>query len=154
MSDRDYARIMWWKKKTLGLMLVNRHQQNFFLHAETLTEMVNQPETLKMIKRREIDPNNSGPLHPGDILGKVKIEGATVSIVLAFGEVERRMRIDNETRRVSNVLERQAYTFPAEEFNILLQSLKLMILQNEPFNTLWRGSQAQVPAYYFVDMER
>lgn len=154
MSERDYARITWWKNKTLGLMLINRKHRNFFLHAKTLIPMVEQPGILKLIKRRAEDPLAGGPLHPGDILGEfVKAEGV-VQLDLYLGELERSIEIDKKTGGVDNILDHQTYILPAEEFDKLFQALTLMLVQEEVFNQQWQRSQSEVPASYFVDDEQ
>ena len=151
MIERDYARVMWWKDKTLGLMLINKHNQNFFIHAETLIGMMEQANTIKMVKRRDRHPGRSSSHHPGDVLGKATKGVQAVDLVFFFGEVERKIKVNRETEEITNLLEQQTYTLPADEFDILYQGIKIMVEQAEPYNALWATSRSQVPAFYFVE---
>lgn len=151
MTERDYGRILWWRERILGVMLINRHNQNFFLHAETLISMMKRPGTLKMVKRRDRHPEGVSTHHPGDVLGKVEKGAQAVDLTLFFGEVERRVKVNRETGEIANLLEQQSYTLPTEEFDILYQGVKLMMDQGEAYNALWATSRSQVPAFYFVD---
>lgn len=148
MTPRDYARV-YWRGKTLGLMLVNRKNRNFFLHAETLFSLLKAEGKLKLVKRKEQNPDVITTRNPGDILGKVTHGAGEVVIELTFGEAERRIKIDHATHEVKNFIDRQAFVIPADEFDAHLRSIQVMLDQEKAFEALWTDSRAEIPEFYF-----
>jgi hypothetical protein len=148
MVERDYARV-YWRGKTLGLMLVNRKVRNFFLHAETLNTLLKANGDVRLVKRKEQDPEKISTRNPGDIAGSVTREETGVVIDLFFGEAERRIKIKKSPIQVENFIDRQLFVIPKGEFDAHLQSIHLMLDQEKDFNALWTDSRATIPEFYF-----
>lgn len=150
MTERDYARILWWKGKTLGLMLVNCNGRNFFLHGDTLLELVKHESKLRLVKRKDRDPDGVASYHPGDVVGLLVRRDKSTELTLYLGEGERRVKIDRLTGEISHVVEEQHYVLPTPEFEAHYRCIELMIQQQTEFDRRWRESRFAIPEIYFV----
>lgn len=140
MESRAYGQIQW-RHGRLGLLMVNPHQQQFFLFAEPLLMMLQKPEEYTLIKRRDRKPERAIAYHGGDIWGASENIGESCVISLFFGPLEGKLRYDKERGEALNVIDTQQYTFPKTELAHFKASIDLMLNQKDTFNRLLLASQ-------------
>jgi len=106
-------------------------------------------DNLRLVKRKEPNPDTISTRNPGDIVGRVIRESSVVVIELFFGEADRRAKIVQRTQEVRNFIDLQSFILPEGEFDTLWQSIILMLEQQKDVDGLWTDSRAEIPEFYF-----
>jgi len=50
---------------------------------------------------------------------------------------------------VRNLIDRQSFIIPEDEFDAHLQSIRIMLEQQKDVDGLWTDSRAEIPGFYF-----
>ncbi len=140
MESRSYGQIQW-RHGQLGLLMVNPHQQQFFLYAEPLVMMLEKPKDYKLVKRRDREPEKAIAYHGGDIWGASENFDESCVISLFFGPLEGRLDYDKERGEALNVIDTQHYTFPKAELAHFNASIDQMLKQKDTFSRLLLEAQ-------------
>ena len=140
MESRSYGQIQW-RQGQLGLLMVNQHQQQFFLFAEPLVMMLENPGKYILVKRRDRKPEKAIAYHGGEICGAFENSGENCQISLFFGPLEANIHCDQKRRKALNVIDIQKYSFPKTELDHFKSSIDHMLDQKDLFNRFLREAQ-------------
>ena len=140
MESRSYGQIQW-RQGRLGLLMVNPHQQQFFLFAEPLLMMLEKPDEYIQVKRRDRKPEKAIAYHGGDIWGVSENIGENCLISLFYGPLKDNLRYDQDSGEVLNVIDTQSYSFPKTELTHFKASIDQMMKQKDTFSRLLLEAQ-------------
>lgn len=160
LKGRSYARIIW-RKRQLGLLLVNQNQQSFFIYAETLLAVMNAENDLALIKKRDRDPSQAIGYHGGAIFASWTADiiedspdnlSESVTLSLYFGEVEKKAIYDKKTGELRNIIDTQTFLFPRKELESMVRGIKIMVKQQDKFQRLLYDAETN-PGIDLIEIE-
>ena len=154
VKNRAYGRIIW-RNDILGFQMVNSEGQQFFIYADPLISVYNNPDRYVRIKRKDSQPNKHAGYHSGEIYGRIKSFKRTTKkttnkpksleiwytrLTLYFGPAEKNLKLDEDNTELLDVIDEQKYVFPKQELEIYVKSMETMRTQNENFKLLMRNT--------------
>lgn len=123
--------------RPLGVELVNTTGDYFFIHAEKLIALQQNPGKFVRVKNKDNQPLNAIYHHPGEIFGKLQqIDEEYGQISLLFGYAARPIKRDQATNLLIGVHFEQHHLLPMSEISSLSHVLSCMYVHRERFNEL------------------
>lgn len=141
MTDRALAQLRWHNGR-LGVMLVNEHNQRFFMFAEKLMALVAEPGGVKEVKVRDRQPNRAAGYYPGQVLGSLTHQGGNVTISLVVGEPYFNLVLPDGGGLPEEYFLKMAFTFPKRDITLLHDSANLMLSQLAEFEARLQSAEA------------
>jgi hypothetical protein len=133
MESRSYARIEWVDSQ-LGLRMVNRQQQSFYLYAESFLMLFRKPYVL--VKYADRHPEQCIRRHGGEIWAALNSSTTGVSLIRLFFIMIGRRILVSPDKQMQDVIALQDYELPTEELDSFKQAIEAMHLQWAEYNLM------------------
>lgn len=134
-------------------MIVNGNREKLFLFDEPLVTMWQCQDEFIVIKTRDRHPKRAINYHAGDIWGCIQRVGSErdaedniveiYEIALFFGETERSMQYDPETKLPNNCVSKQVYLFQKKTLQAMVTAIELMTDKRGRFESMLRAAETR-----------
>jgi hypothetical protein len=143
-TERSYGKIVW-LGNILSFQMVNSDSQQFTIYADPLINTFRNQGDFVRVKKRDGPGKRRVSYYPGEICGSidhVKVEEERYfSLIIYIGLAEKTIKLSEDGTDLLNVIDRQTYLFPEDEFTSFMQAIEAMHDQNATFALLERGSE-------------
>jgi hypothetical protein len=131
------ARINWQgRHKDLGLQMVNRDRESYFMYVEPFICMMERPDEYFIVKYRDSEPEKAIAHHGGAIWGDVEVVGETMTITLYFGALYKDIVYDFGSGDLLNVIGTQRYRFLSARLKSLVTEIQCVHDEQQAFEKL------------------
>lgn len=131
------ARIGWQgRDNTLGVELVNRNRERFFLYAEPFICMMLHNDDYWIVKHRDLNPEKAIVHHAGAIWGDIEVEGRLATITLHFGAVNKDIVYDPKREGLLHAIGNQQYQLSSKLLKSLAKEVERVRVEQQDFNRL------------------
>lgn len=142
MSERSYAQIRW-QQNRLGLLMTNVCRQRFFIYAEKVSALFNDPGPYKEIKHRDRKPSGAIGYYAGQVLGALSTQGDDHLITLIIGDPLQNIDYDPKSNKApKDYLTSMTFLFPKTELRLFHDTMMTMRSQEQEFATYLLAAEA------------
>lgn len=142
MTNRCFAQIRW-QQNRLGLLMVNERRQRFFVFAEKLIAMINDPGRCQEIKLRDRKPMKASGYYAGQVLGSLTEAENLYQIDLYIGDPLYNIDFNPQVETApKEYLTCMKFTFPCDELDVLHRAMSIMLDQSVRFNEHLNAAEA------------
>jgi len=140
MTDKSLCQIRW-SNNRLGLMLVNPERQRFFIYVEKFL-MLFDPGGLVEVKLRDRRPGRAVGYYPGQVIGRLTIQGENALITLIIGEPYHNLFTPADGGLPEDFLVKMTFVFPISEMTTIKEAIDLMSGQMSEFDDRIQAAEA------------
>lgn len=147
-TERSYGKIVW-LGNILSFQMVNSDSQQFTIYADPLINTFRNQGDFVRVKKRDGPGKRRVSYYPGEIYGIIDLveveEERYFRLIIYIGLAEKTIKASEDGTDLLNVIDRQTYLFPEDEFTSFMQAIEAMHDQNATFALLERGAEILKP---------
>lgn len=146
-TERSYGKIVW-QGTILSFQMVNSDCQQFAIYADPLINTFRNQGDFVRVKKRD-GPGKKLSYYPGEIYGCIDLveveEERYFRLIIHIGLAEKAIKLSGDGTDLLNVIDRQTYLFPEDEFAGFMTAIEAMHDQTATFALLERGAEVLRP---------
>lgn len=141
MTDRSLAQLRWHGGR-LGVMLVNEHNQRFFVFAEKLKQLFEHPGKARLVKVRDRDPRRATAHYPGEVQGCLTFAGDDATLAFVVGGAYHGLPLNDDGTLPNEYFLRIEFILPRRELTLLHDVAVQMESQRTEFEERLQSAEA------------
>lgn len=147
-TERSYGKIVW-RGNIQSFQMVNSDCQQFTIYADPLINTFRNQDEFVRVKKRDGPGKRRVSYYPGEIYGYIDLveveEERYFRLIIYIGLAEKAIKFSGDGTDLLNVIDRQTYLFPEDEFAGFMTAIEAMHDQTATFAMLERGAEVLRP---------